>query len=800
MGESIKPGIYVNEIDKSQFITEGPSTLTGVAGEAKKGPANEITFISSYKQYVEVFGQDSGYLDFFARFFFKYGGNKLYVVRVTDDYRFAGLSLPINSVYELDGALVSSDLNITLGATAISGADIANWPDSGIVRIDYRGEEEYVQYTRIAGQVLTRCKRAINGTTALSIPVWGTDVTPDRATDYFTSVTPHGLRVGDRVRFLNTEGGVTVGTDYYVVTRHPSTPTLAFQISTTLGGTFMSLNDMVGSIENTVQKQPVPTKYVTLIASAVRATVDSVNSRDVTYSGLKYGILPSTGYVSYYTATGTMMRLVPYTTPTTPALTITLGGSHVVPAAGADGYFTLYVANYYGGLGDQSFSKYQEYDAWDQPSYDEEGNLTDAGSVTDPEEDELFMNIYARTCGKWANDEIKVSVYTKDGWNVSPRPYYFGKIQTVPTTDDELLFIVEDATTGLIAESFLVSLLLTKVDYWNKTMYINDVINEKSKYIRVFVNSAYINQSAILPASIEKFYLDGGTDGDENTPIREYKIMGGYDLFANKNEVNIDILSAGGNQSLAIQQNIVAICDARKDCIGVLNIPEAYNTSDALAYKALLTASSYAAVFYNGFEYLDAFTGTKLILPPAIQVTPIMVQSDLTREPWSAAAGYTRGLLKEVLRLEHKVNDGDFELLYMEGINPIVNDGDGPVLLGIKTMTTVSSAFSKITTRRLMIKIEKDVKNSMKGFMFEPNTFDTRLRVVRTVEPYLDSIRSRDGIEDFKVISDTNNNTNQTIAEGKLIVDVWVKPIFAAEFIIFNFTVTKDDISSVINQ
>ena len=52
------------------------------------------------------------------------------------------------------------------------------------------------------------------------------------------------------------------------------------------------------------------------------------------------------------------------------------------------------VANYYGGLGDQTFTKYQEYDAWDQPSYDEDGNLVDAASVTDPEEDELFMNIY----------------------------------------------------------------------------------------------------------------------------------------------------------------------------------------------------------------------------------------------------------------------------------------------------------------------------------------------------------------------------------------------------------------------
>ena len=137
--------------------------------------------------------------------------------------------------------------------------------------------------------------------------------------------------------------------------------------------------------------------------------------------------------------------------------------------------------------------------------------------------------------------------------------------------------------------------------------------------------------------------------------------------------------------------------------------------------------------------------------------------------------------------------------MYVEGINPCVNDGEGPVCLGIKTMYTGSSAFNLLPIRRLMLKMEKDIKVSMKAFMFEPNTFDSRLRIVRTVEPYLDSIKARDGIEDYKVICDSSNNTNQTMAQGQIIVDIFIKPIFAAQYLIFNFTVTKDEISSIVN-
>jgi len=236
------------------------------------------------------------------------------------------------------------------------------------------------------------------------------------------------------------------------------------------------------------------------------------------------------------------------------------------------------------------------------------------------------------------------------------------------------------------------------------------------------------------------------------------------------------------------------------DCVGILNIPTNMTIADAVRYKNLIGSSTYTAIYCNGSKVLDSFTGAIQLLPPAIQVTPLIVKTDLIREPWYAVAGYNRGMLNEVIELEQNITDGDFETLYAAGINPIINDGAGPVIYGIKTMYVGSSAFNKLPIRRLMLKMEKDIKNSMKAFLFEPNTFDTRLRIVRTCEPYLESIKARDGVEDYRVICDSTNNTNQTIAQGQIIVDIYIKPIFAAEYIIFNFTVTKDEISSIVSN
>lgn len=839
MAEYTKPQIVMNEFDKSSYITEGPTSITGIVGTSPKGPANEIVLMTNYSDYVATFGQDSGYLDFAARFFFKYGGNKLLVVRATDEFNFAGLVNGLGSVYEIPESEQLSSNETDISISWVSGSRIFTssdagldrtgyWSKSGLVRLDYNNSTEYMIYRDIthtsAGDIqLMGCRRALNGTTAITIGTWGTEVHVITG-NKFESDTPHGLVNGQNVRFSTADGGVAIATDYWVINRTSYT----FQITAVNGGKTIVTLTGDSTTTNTVKKYPEPTRYIHFVAPVVGANILSgQGTTTLALDGMEHGhfLVDDTILISD-TSSPSVHDYLEYTVSTISTaydeelLTQTITIDSASPAL-CNGTWACRVPNpFYGGMGRHNLDKYINYDAWNMAKYDENGYVVKGAGMTDPTESPIFMHFYARTCGSWANVDVKITVYTYAAWNSSTDvPYFKNRVDVYPETTDELLIIVESVTSGEIEEKFLVSLLPTKTDTWGKTMFITDVINDNSTWIRVFMNPDYIPAAGspyntlttfnYLPHSFERYYLAGGTDGSEaitslgiySTPqVREFKINAGYDLFANKNEVDIDLISAGGNQSLAIQANIKSIAETRKDCVGILNMPWGLEVTDMVRYKNLLGSSTYSAIYANGSKVMDSFTGSLVSLPPAIQVTPLIVKTDLIREPWYAVAGYNRGMLNEVVELEQDITDGEFETLYVAGINPIINDGSGPVIYGIKTMYVGSSAFNQLPIRRLMLKMEKDIKNSMKAFLFEPNTFDTRLRIVRTVEPYLDSIKARDGIEDYRVICDSTNNTNQTIAQGQIIVDIYIKPIFATQYIIFNFTVTKDEISSIISN
>jgi hypothetical protein len=274
MAELIKPGIFINEFDKSSYVTEGPTTITGVVGTSPKGAANEVVLMTSYSNFVTEFGQDSGYLDFFARFFFKYGGNKLLVVRATDEYYFAGITNGIESIYEIKAALASSDE--TLHLQWVSGARINSasyyWPSSGLARLDYNGESEYIDYREIdiisAGDVhLLGCHRGVNGSSPITIAVPGISVTPVMVTNLFDSTTAHGFINGQKIRFTGIGGGVSATTDYWVINKTSTT----FQITATNGGTIPFV--VANVTANNVQPWPAPTKYVHIVAPVVSCLI-----------------------------------------------------------------------------------------------------------------------------------------------------------------------------------------------------------------------------------------------------------------------------------------------------------------------------------------------------------------------------------------------------------------------------------------------------------------------------------------------------------------------------------------------
>jgi phage tail sheath protein FI len=60
-------------------------------------------------------------------------------------------------------------------------------------------------------------------------------------------------------------------------------------------------------------------------------------------------------------------------------------------------------------------------------------------------------------------------------------------------------------------------------------------------------------------------------------------------------------------------------------------------------------------------------------------------------------------------------------------------------------------------------------------------------------DEFLNNIKNLRGIYDFKVICDTTNNTPNLIDDNQLIVDIYIKPARAINWITLKFTATRTD-------
>lgn len=202
--------------------------------------------------------------------------------------------------------------------------------------------------------------------------------------------------------------------------------------------------------------------------------------------------------------------------------------------------------------------------------------------------------------------------------------------------------------------------------------------------------------------------------------------------------------------------------------------------------------TSYASTYANWVAVIDPVTNVKTWVPASGYVASRMVATDSLVGPWIAPAGFNRGVLQGVTDLAWSPNQRQRDDLYKARLNPISQfPGQGNVIYGQKTLQTKPSAFDRVNVRRGFLYYEKAVKNTMKFFVFEPNTEFLRGRVLATLNPFFERIRAAEGVYDFLVVCDERNNSPDTIDNNELIVDIYLKPVRAAEFVLVNFYATR---------
>lgn len=202
--------------------------------------------------------------------------------------------------------------------------------------------------------------------------------------------------------------------------------------------------------------------------------------------------------------------------------------------------------------------------------------------------------------------------------------------------------------------------------------------------------------------------------------------------------------------------------------------------------------SSYVAIYANIAKVADMATNRQVWVPFSGFAAAAMANTDTNFYPWFAPAGFTRGVVTGITDLGFFPKQKQRDQLYKLSLNPVVFfPNEGFVIFGQKTSLKRPSAFDRVNVRRLFLYLEVQTKNTVRYFVFEPNTLFTRTNVKNVLSPIFDLAKNTQGVYDYLIICDERNNTPDVIDQNELVVDIYLKPVRAAEFILVNFYATR---------
>jgi len=215
----------------------------------------------------------------------------------------------------------------------------------------------------------------------------------------------------------------------------------------------------------------------------------------------------------------------------------------------------------------------------------------------------------------------------------------------------------------------------------------------------------------------------------------------------------------------------------------------------AEVFDARVIDNSYVASYFPDVFLREPVNQRSVKVPSSVPALGALAYSDKVSYPWFAPAGFNRGALESVANVDVRLNSADRDVLYDSRINPIATfPAGGFVIFGQKTLQMAKSALDRVNVRRLLIEVKRIVASQANRLLFEQNNAATRARFVGQVTPLLTLVQAQAGIEQFKVVCDTSNNTQSDVDENRMNGKIVIVPTRAIEFISIDFVITNSGV------
>jgi len=318
--------------------------------------------------------------------------------------------------------------------------------------------------------------------------------------------------------------------------------------------------------------------------------------------------------------------------------------------------------------------------------------------------------------------------------------------------------------------------------------------------------SATAQTNATEPVVGAQMAVSGGLDGI--TSIVDADFIGndtlktGLKAFKNKEQYDANIIACPGQTSQNVQDALIALAEARGDCIAVIDPPD-FPTVDTVQeildfhngtnIRTTALNSSYGALYWPWGEVYDEYHDLDVWIAPSGSIAAVYTQNDNQQYPWFAPAGFKRGKCKGLTDLRYSPDQDDRDSLNGPGsnVNPVTNFvGYGIHVFGQKTLQRASTALDRVNVRRMLLFAKSAIEKTCRQLVFDPNDEVLWREFKQLVEPVLKHILTNRGIREYKIIADETTTPADVAEQNKMIGKLFIKPTKSSEIIEIQFVLT----------
>lgn len=259
---------------------------------------------------------------------------------------------------------------------------------------------------------------------------------------------------------------------------------------------------------------------------------------------------------------------------------------------------------------------------------------------------------------------------------------------------------------------------------------------------------------------------------------------------------DVNIVAIPDRNDADVQFAMISHCEEMKDRFAILDSGRAMPPFGAASVeeqrRGLNSSRGFAALYYPWLKVSPASGTDPILVPPSGHIAGIYARTDQNRGVHKAPAG-NEALVNGALGVERTMSDTDQGQLNLQGINVVrvFTGGGRPVVWGARTTAgDLNRNWQYVNIRRLMNFIEESIEEGIRWAVFEPNNLQLWQKLKRTITDFLTRVW-RDGAlfgatakDAFYVRIDEALNPPSTQALGRLYIEIGVRPVYPAEFII----------------